>query len=140
MFYSLFSLYSFRTAYEATSAKWKNTSVQELQQGDFYRKDETYTHSVECARVRRLDSLLTLQSAAEDLEMKLDIDLRWTPSSPQWKATAATMANREYLLAVDKLEGLVIARLFELTKLNQSGTGEFFLSLYSNLFFPTLLL
>jgi hypothetical protein len=104
-------------------AKWKNTSVQELQQGDFYRKDETYTHSVECARVRRLDSLLTLQSAAEDLEMKLDIDLRWTPSSPQWKATAATMANREYLLAVDKLEGLVIACLFELMKLNQSGTS-----------------
>lgn len=41
-----------------------------------------------------------------------------------WWATAKHLAMREYQLALDKLEGLVVGRLFELTKLNQSGTGE----------------
>ena len=121
----------FRTAYEATSSRWRNTSIEDLQRGNFYLRDETYTRSVECARIKNLDSLLTLQSAAEDLETKLNIESRWTPDSLQWKETAANMANHEYLLAVDKLEGLIVACLFELMKLNQSGTGRSCLFLYS---------
>jgi hypothetical protein len=33
------------------------------------------------------------------------------------------VANRRYQRALDKLQGLVIARLFELTKCHMSGTG-----------------
>jgi hypothetical protein len=34
---------------------------------------------------------------------------------------------RKYQQALDVLEGLIIARMFKLTKMNQSQTGELFL-------------
>lgn len=35
------------------------------------------------------------------------------------------MANRKYQCALDRLEGLIVAHIFELTKMNRVGTGEF---------------
>lgn len=60
-----------------------------------------------------------------DLEIKLGINKqdRWTSGSPQWVEVEAKVYHAEYQSAIDKLEGLVIARLFELSKLNQSGIG-----------------
>lgn len=63
--------------------------------------------------------------AVHDLEGRLDITERWQAGSEEWSATAVMVANRRYQRALDKLHGLVIARLFELTKCNMSGTGEF---------------
>ena len=40
-----------------------------------------------------------------------------------WKATEKLVAMRDYQLTIDKLEGLVVARLFELGKHNHSSTG-----------------
>ncbi|HEV7736206.1 MAG TPA: hypothetical protein VGO47_02390 [Chlamydiales bacterium] len=66
-----------------------------------------------------------MQKAVEDLETKLEIECRWTPPSEEWKSTSKKLAMRNYQLAVDKLEGLVVSRLFEMTKLNQSGLGKY---------------
>jgi hypothetical protein len=35
------------------------------------------------------------------------------------------MKTRSYNQALDNLEALIVARLFELTKMNMSGTGTF---------------
>ncbi|KAF8512930.1 hypothetical protein BU17DRAFT_53768, partial [Hysterangium stoloniferum] len=47
----------------------------------------------------------------------------WTLESAEWKLTEEKLAMREYQLTLNKLEGLVVSRLIELTKLNQSGIG-----------------
>ena len=57
------------------------------------------------------------------LEDELEISERWTPDSPQWKEAVKYNNIRDYQRAVDKLEGLVVQRLFELTKANLLGTG-----------------
>lgn len=72
---------------------------------------------------RGLDSVLTLQKAARDHETKLGISARWTADCPEWLAASKSMAERAYNSAVDKLEALVISRMFELSKMNQAGTG-----------------
>jgi len=50
---------------------------------------------------------------------------RWGCDHPRRIATAEHLNSQDYHKAIDNLERLVVMRLFELTKLNQSGTGEF---------------
>lgn len=61
------------------------------------------------------------------LEANLGIAETWTADSPDYARIQDYIKNRKYLRAVDTLEALVVQRLFELTKLNHSGTGMFIL-------------
>lgn len=58
------------------------------------------------------------------LEEELEIVERWTYTCPEYKNGLKILSERKYRLALDKLERLVVQRLFELTKLGMSGTGE----------------
>ena len=59
----------------------------------------------------------------QELERKLSITRRWVPEDEEWQSAGRLVASREYRRALDNLEGLVVARLFELTKMNRAGTG-----------------
>jgi hypothetical protein len=58
------------------------------------------------------------------LEKLHDIHERWTPSSEQWTSAIAYMEIRDYQKALDRLEAIVVQRLFELTKMGLAGTGK----------------
>ncbi|KAJ3964378.1 hypothetical protein EV361DRAFT_812184 [Lentinula raphanica] len=64
-----------------------------------------------------------LKAEVQALEMKLDIRMRWMPDSEEWRAAKDLVHKAKYRRALDKLEGLVVARLFELSKMNMSHTG-----------------
>ncbi|KAJ7794688.1 hypothetical protein B0H14DRAFT_3093737 [Mycena olivaceomarginata] len=59
----------------------------------------------------------------EDLEQKLGVETRWTSDSPQWTATDAALKKHKYLDALDEIEQIILARLFEMIKVHQLGTG-----------------
>lgn len=63
--------------------------------------------------------LLVVQS----LEVRMDIVTRWDPKDDKWKEAAVMVGRRRYQRCLDALEGLVVARMFELTKMNMSQTG-----------------
>ena len=42
----------------------------------------------------------------------------------EWAIAEKSIAEREYDDAIDGLEGLVVARLFELAKMNKAETGQ----------------
>ena len=65
-----------------------------------------------------------LQKEVMRLEEELNLTERWTPASPEWQDAVNYNNLRDFKLTVDKLEGLVVQRLFELTKANLSGTGK----------------
>jgi hypothetical protein len=65
-------------------------------------------------------------NAVEDLERKLGITERWTPAHADFQKAVAYVRNRQFIRAVEALEGLVVQRLFELSKANLSGTGTSF--------------
>jgi hypothetical protein len=46
------------------------------------------------------------------------------PFSEKWKSAVAYMEVRDYQKALDKVEGLVVQRLFELTKMGLASTGK----------------
>ena len=52
--------------------------------------------------------------------------------SEKWHAAKKTVKEVAYRKALDKLEGLLVARMFEMTRLNVAGTGAF-LSSHLNL-------
>lgn len=58
-----------------------------------------------------------------DLEIKLNIAVRWEPGSFEWQDAATLVVNRDYQRALDQLEGLVCSRLMELTRMNMARTG-----------------
>ncbi|KAJ7768412.1 hypothetical protein B0H16DRAFT_1307963 [Mycena metata] len=61
--------------------------------------------------------------AVQDLENRLDISVPWVPGNEQYEAARVNVVKRRYQRALDKLQALVISRMFELTKMNMSGMG-----------------
>lgn len=84
---------------------------------------QDFTRSKETDRRHALEDRDKTLSVVQDLERKLLVDVRWTPEHPKWAITAEMAAKRQYRRCLDTLEGLVVARLFELTKMNMSQTG-----------------
>ncbi|KAJ7640923.1 hypothetical protein B0H17DRAFT_1216483 [Mycena rosella] len=62
-------------------------------------------------------------AAVQGMEQVLEIAVQWTPETEAWKTAALLVSTRCYRLCVNKLEELVLKRLFELTKMNMSQTG-----------------
>ncbi|KAJ7701088.1 hypothetical protein B0H17DRAFT_1157764 [Mycena rosella] len=62
-------------------------------------------------------------NAVQEMEEMLQIETRWTPGGEEWNAAVTLVVTRRYRLCVNKLEELVLKRLFELTKMNMSQTG-----------------
>ncbi|KAI6114544.1 hypothetical protein F5141DRAFT_1188000 [Pisolithus sp. B1] len=59
----------------------------------------------------------------QELEHKLNVLQHWTPEDKEWQHVGCLVANREYHHVLDTLESLVVAQIFELTKMNRAGTG-----------------
>ena len=64
----------------------------------------------------------------QDLEVMLGVVERWVPECPEWKSAAVMAGKRRYQRCMDDLEGLIVSRMFELTKMNMSQTGMTFYS------------
>lgn len=58
-------------------------------------------------------------------EEELDVELRWLPGQKPYEDALKELSHRKYQQALDKLERLIVQRLFELTKLGMSGTGAY---------------
>ncbi|KAJ7250235.1 hypothetical protein C8J57DRAFT_1521250 [Mycena rebaudengoi] len=61
----------------------------------------------------------------EELELKLEIQTRWTSATPEWAEVVKQIKLRKYQVALDELEKLIVARIFELTICSQSTETEF---------------
>ncbi|KAF8828050.1 hypothetical protein HHX47_DHR4001030 [Lentinula edodes] len=57
------------------------------------------------------------------MESQMDVRRRWTPLDSEYKAALKYMTEHKYLQALENLHLLVIKQLFEMHKLNMSGTG-----------------
>ncbi|KAJ7023105.1 hypothetical protein C8F04DRAFT_1213346 [Mycena alexandri] len=81
------------------------------------------TRRIETQRRHALELRDKTLRAVQDLEDRLDISVRWVPGSEPYEVARVGVVKRRYQRALDKLQALVISRMFELTKMNMSGTG-----------------
>ncbi|KAJ7357924.1 hypothetical protein DFH08DRAFT_953129 [Mycena albidolilacea] len=88
--------------------------------------DGTYTPGVlkeDRARWRTQEKVEKDLERAEELEEALDVVERWMTESTKWGATVEEIKRRKYAVTLNTLELLIVERIFELTKMNQSQTG-----------------
>ncbi|KAI5985883.1 hypothetical protein EDD15DRAFT_2175514 [Pisolithus albus] len=88
-----------------------------------YGADTRVTRQKETLRRHAQENFDKDLLVVQELERKLNVSRRWVPEDKEWQQAGRLVANREYHRALDTLEGLVVARLFELTKMNRAGTG-----------------
>lgn len=62
---------------------------------------------------------------ADETERQLGVKDRWTPEDPHYVDALKYINNRTFICAVERLEGLVVQRLFELSKANLAATGAY---------------
>jgi hypothetical protein len=79
----------------------------------------------EAERKAALRKLELAMNVTDDLERRMGLTERWTSDSEEYRSAAAYLDNRQFIRAVDELEGLVVQRLFELSKAHLAGTGEY---------------
>jgi hypothetical protein len=79
----------------------------------------------EAERKTALRKLELAMNVTDDLERRMGLTERWTSDSEEYRSAAAYLDNRQFIRAVDELEGLVVQRLFELLKAHLAGTGEY---------------
>ncbi|KAI6141183.1 hypothetical protein BKA82DRAFT_4362281 [Pisolithus tinctorius] len=87
------------------------------------RSDSSATRQAETVRRHAQENYKKDLKAVQELEGHLEITHRWVPEDEEWQAAARLVANRKYQRALDNVERLVVSRIFELSKMNQSGTG-----------------
>ncbi|KII92210.1 hypothetical protein PLICRDRAFT_104028 [Plicaturopsis crispa FD-325 SS-3] len=82
------------------------------------------TRTTETTRRHAVENYEKDLKAVQVLELKLDIQVRWVATDPEWQNAGRLVAMRKYQRALDSLEGLIVARMFELSKMNRSQTGK----------------
>ena len=108
-----------REKVDAIRQIWINTTPEVMSQN---QRDTTQVRETE--RRHALEDRDKILVTVQDLEKKLGIKDRWRPGSVKWSTAADLVGKRTYQRCLDNLEGLIVARMFELTKMNQSQTGE----------------
>lgn len=88
-----------------------------------YAGDKRRTASLETARRNALEKRDNLVIHAQDLEKRLEVETRWTPGDERWNAAAVLVEQSTYRRCVDQLESLIVARMFDLSKMNMARTG-----------------
>lgn len=88
-----------------------------------YNARAAATRQLEQSLGHALEALQTQQLIVHELEKELGIHPRWTEGSPEWREAVRLDRTREYRLAVDHLEGLVVARLAELDERGRANKG-----------------
>ena len=81
------------------------------------------TASAETACRHALEVQKRNLAAVQMIENKLNIARRWEQGLFEWQAAAEKVMMRTYQCSIDVLEGLIVACMFELTKMNRSQTG-----------------
>ncbi len=81
------------------------------------------TARLETSRRNAFDQRQFLLREVERVEIRIGVVHRWTRDHPEYKAASAYIKVQDYRKALDRVEFLIVQRLFELEKLNLSGTG-----------------
>ncbi|KAF9023079.1 hypothetical protein BDZ89DRAFT_955942 [Hymenopellis radicata] len=81
------------------------------------------TRTIETGRRHLYEDYNETRNRVKDLEVRLKIAVRWVPDCEEWKKTSQLLVERTYRRRLDNLERLVVSRIFELTKMNISGSG-----------------
>jgi len=100
------------------------TPANYQQSGTLNKADAALASTRESERVAAIRKLELQMNAVDDTERRLGVDECWTPECAEYQHALQYLKNRRFIRVVERLEGLVVQRLFELSKANLMGTGK----------------
>jgi hypothetical protein len=92
---------------------------------------QPYAHDLSTTRKLETDRRLALELRESclrqiiEMEVRMGIEKRWDPLSPEYLEMLGYLSVRKYQRALEELQRLAIQRLFELHRMNISATGEY---------------
>lgn len=91
-----------------------------------YEKQVSATRKLETERRHTIEKheRISLELCSLEVQLGISPGERWTPAHPKYQEAVKFVTERKYRRALDKLQKLVIQRLFELHKLNLAQTGK----------------
>ena len=91
-----------------------------------YGREMSTTRKAESQRRHIIDQIERVSTELCECEVTLGISRgnRWTYATPEYIETLKYLRERKYHRALNKLQRLLILRMFELSKLNVAKTGE----------------
>lgn len=84
---------------------------------------QDFTRTIETKRRHALEKHDKDLAVVHALELRLGGVSRWAVGSVEFEQAGKLVSMRKYQRCLDELEGLIVARIFELTKMNRSQTG-----------------
>ncbi|KIK12900.1 hypothetical protein PISMIDRAFT_18389 [Pisolithus microcarpus 441] len=102
---------------------WTVATLSSTATSSFVQKDIAVTTHKEMMRCHATENFEKDLKIVQDLEVRLGITKCWVPEDEEWQAAGRLVANHKYQCCLDQLESLVVAQIFELSKMNQAGTG-----------------
>ena len=99
--------------------------ISETPQATGYADAASATNKLETRRRLAHERYEIAHADVVQIEIRLGIDRRWEPTDPEYLEALKFMNDRKYHRALDKLHRLVVLRLFELHRMNLSGTGTY---------------
>ena len=98
-----------------TGADFLNRNISQLSQAT--------AKLLEAEQARAHRWLIIHMNHADETERQLGVEERWTCEDPWYVDALTYISNRAIIRAVEHLEGLVVQRLFELSKANLATMG-----------------
>ncbi|KAI6146575.1 hypothetical protein EDD17DRAFT_1781197 [Pisolithus thermaeus] len=89
----------------------------------FIQRDIAATMRKETMRCHAMENFEKDLKMVQDLKGKLGITKCWVPEDEEWQTAGRLVANHKYQCCLNQLESLIVAQIFELSKMNQAGTG-----------------
>ncbi|KAI0692610.1 hypothetical protein BC835DRAFT_1277453 [Cytidiella melzeri] len=91
--------------------------------GANYAQDLSATRRVETVHRHANERYNRVHNDVCNLELQMGIVHRWTTTTPEYIAAIKYIKERKYLLALNKVQKLVVQRLTELSNMNIAQTG-----------------
>ncbi|KIK37448.1 hypothetical protein CY34DRAFT_26005 [Suillus luteus UH-Slu-Lm8-n1] len=105
---------------DAAMTAWSVTTPSTVQFGP---RNIASTNKVKTTRRHAMENYEKDLRVVQEREAKLGVACRWVPEDQEWKDAGRLVAKHKFQRVLDHLEGLVVAQIFELAKMNQAGTG-----------------
>ncbi|KAG1785797.1 uncharacterized protein HD556DRAFT_1456348 [Suillus plorans] len=87
------------------------------------KKKQVLASAREAERHAAHRKLILEMNVVDDIERRMGIAERWQPQDTKYQEGLVYLTNRQFIRAIEQLQGLVVQRLFELAKANIAGTG-----------------
>ena len=93
--------------------------------GNLSKSSQANAKVLEAEWARAYQHVLVQMNHTDDTEHQLGVESHLTLDDPHYVDALTYVNNWTFLCAVEHLEGLVVQRLFELSKANLATTGEY---------------